>query len=163
MSFARRGRLSDAQKRAIWQRTESKLPAAPSNSPSVAEWLGEDDPLPPLAHRIRRTADGTPALPLEKHVLKAALKALRADPRVAFADRQQSGVFTEGERVIRVGAPGKLDVVGMLKSGQYIELEAKRPGQKPDARQSMRIAFIREHGGISGYFTSAAEAIALLP
>jgi hypothetical protein len=167
-SFPRwRGRpLTEAQRRTAYQRTSAKLADldghTDNSSPSIREWLGEE-PLPPKAGRIRRTADDKPALPLEKHVLKAALKALHHDPRVAFAQRQQSGLFQEGLRTIRIGTPGVLDINGMLKGGQYFELEAKRPGQKPDERQSARIEFVRQHGGISGYFTSAEEALALLP
>lgn len=134
----------------------------PETSPTIREWLGEPT-LPPKADRIRRTADDKPALPLEKHVLAAALKALKLDPRVALVERTQSGLFHEGMRTIRVGTPGKLDITGMLKGGAYFEMECKRPGQKPDERQALRIAYIRQHGGISGYFTSAAEALALLP
>ena len=145
----RRGRFTEAQRRSIWQRTSARLI--------------EDESPAPKADRIKRTSDDKPALPLEKHVLAAALKALRADPRVAFADRQQSGLFQDGERYIRVGIPGKLDVVGMLEGGRYLELEAKRPGERPDERQALRIAFVLSHGGVSGYFTSAEEALALLP
>lgn len=164
MAFQRRGRLTEIERRRAWQKTTARCNAdeEESTSPSIAEWLGED-PLPPKADRIRRTGDDRPAFPLEKGVLKAALKALRADPRVAFAQRQQSGLLTEGLRTIRVGARGLLDINGMLKGGAYFEIEAKRPGEKPDERQAARIAFIREHGGISGYFTSAAEALSLLP
>jgi hypothetical protein len=161
----RRGRLTEAQRRSEWQRSSAKLSdldAESSDSPSIREWLGEPQ-LPPKAHLIRRTSDEKPALPLEKHVLAAGLKALRQDPRVAFAQRQQSGLFQEGLRTIRVGAPGLLDINGMLKGGQYFEFEAKRPGNKPDERQALRIAFVRQHGGISGFFTSAEEALALLP
>lgn len=162
----RRGRpLTELERRSEWQRGSARLAdleQEESESPSLREWLGED-PLPPKAHKIRRTADEKPALPLEKHVLAAALKALRRDPRVAFVQRQQSGLFQEGLRTIRVGAPGLLDVNGMLKGGKYFELEAKRPGNKPDDRQALRIAFVIQHGGVAGYFTSADEALALLP
>ena len=163
-----RGRLTEAQRRSAYQKTTAKLgdlhdDEFPSDSPSIAEWLGED-PLPPKADRIRRTSDDKPALPLEKHVLKAALKALQRDPRVAFVNRQQSGLFTEGLRTIRVGTPGLLDLHGMLKgSGRYFEFECKRPGNKLDERQATRILFVIANGGISGFFTSAAEALALLP
>lgn len=119
--------------------------------------------LPPKREKIRRTVDDKPALPLEKEVLAAAMQALRLDPRVAIVDRRQSGVFQDGDRYIRVGSVGVLDVSGMLIGGQYFELEAKRPGQKPDERQALRIAKVREGGGISGYFTSVDEALALLP
>ena len=115
----------------------------------------------PKARKPRtRSASSTP---LERDVLASALEALRLDRRVAFADRQQSGVFQDGDRYIRVGTPGKLDIVGMLKGGRYLELEAKRPGQKPDERQALRIAFVITGGGVSGYFTSVEEALALLP
>lgn len=119
-------------------------------------------PVPPKRSKIRRPVDGKPVVPLEREVLAEALKLLRLHPRVAFADRQQSGLFQDGERYIRVGAPGKLDVIGMLKGGRYFELEAKRQGEKPDGRQALRIEFVRDHGGISGYFTSAEEALALI-
>ena|SRR3990167_9890740 len=165
MKPLRRGRLTELQRRSLWQRTTARCSDSgdePSASPSIAEWLGED-PLPPKAHRIRRTSDDKPALPLEKHVLAAALKALKRDPRVHLVERTQSGMFQEGDRYVRVGFSGKLDITGMLKGGAYFELEAKRPGQKPDERQAMRIAHVRSGGGISGYFTSADEALALLP
>src|SRR5262245_46207637 len=61
------------------------------------------------------------AKPLEKHILSAVLQALRRDPRVATAERQQSGVFREGNRWIRVGTPGALDIKGMLKGGLAYE------------------------------------------
>ena len=119
--------------------------------------------LPPKRDKVVRPVDGRPVVPLEKDVLADALQALREDPRVAICDRRQSGVFQEGERYIRVGQRGHLDVSGMLHGGRYFEIEAKRPGEKPDERQRERIAHIQRAGGISGYFTSAAEALALLP
>jgi hypothetical protein len=119
-------------------------------------------PIPPKRDRIKRS-DGTPAHPLEKEVLADALEALRNDPRVWICDRNQSGVFQDGDRYIRVGRKGHLDIKGMLHGGRYFELEAKRPGEKPDENQLQRIEHVRKGGGISGYFTSAAEALALLP
>ncbi len=118
--------------------------------------------LPPKRDRVKRS-DGTPAHPLEKEVLADALQALRNDYRVWIVDRQQSGMFQDGDRFIRVGRKGHLDIKGMLKGGRYFELEAKRPGEKPDELQQQRIEHVRKGGGISGYFTSAAEALALLP
>jgi hypothetical protein len=118
--------------------------------------------IPPKRQYIKRS-DGTPAHPLEKEVLADALQALRNDPRVWIVDRQQSGVFQDGERYIRVGRKGHLDIKGMLHGGQYFELEAKRPGEKPDENQVARIEYVRKGGGISGWFTTAVEALALLP
>lgn len=172
MKAFRRRQLTEYERRSEYQKETAKAneldpdaaewQAAEQKSPSIREWLGEE-PLPPKAHRINRTADDKPAMPLEKHVLAGALKALSRDPRVALVERTQSGLFQEGNRFIRVGSRGKLDITGMLKGGRYFEIEAKRPGEKPDERQALRIAFVRQHGGIAGYFTSAAEALALLP
>lgn len=119
--------------------------------------------LPPKRDRVLRPVDKRPVVPYERDILAAAIKALRDDPRVYDVRRQNSGLFQDGDRFIRVGTPGLLDIVGMLVSGRYMELEAKRPGQKPDERQERRIAFIRAGGGISGYFTSVEQALALLP
>lgn len=111
----------------------------------------------------RTQAPRNPDAIYEKDVLAAVLLALRNDPRVAFCDRRQSGVFQDGNRYIRVGTPGTLDTSGMLIGGRYFEIECKRPGEKPDERQRNRIDAIKANGGISGYATSAEEAIALLP
>ena len=120
-------------------------------------------PPPPKARAIRRPVDGRPVTPLEKEVLASVLQALRNDPRVWIVDRRQSGLFMEGERYIRVGQAGHLDISGMLKGGRYYELEVKRPGAKPDPRQLERIEQVKRGGGISGYCWSIESALALLP
>ena len=113
--------------------------------------------------RVRAAPGSNPHRPLEKDVLADVLSALRADPRVAMVERQQSGVFKEGERWIRVGTPGALDVKGMLHGGAMFEIECKRIGEKPDERQQRRIDAIMANDGIAGCAHSAAEALALLP
>ena len=119
--------------------------------------------LPPKRDRVLRPVDKRPVVPYERDILANAIKALRDDPRVWEVRRQNSGLFQDGDRYIRVGTPGCLDVIGMLVSGRYFEIEAKRPGAKPDPRQERRIAHIRAGGGISGYFTTVEEALSLLP
>lgn len=101
--------------------------------------------------------------PLERTVLRAITQALRLDRRVARVERNQSGLFQEGNRFIRVGTRGKLDLTVYLKSGRYIEIEVKRPGGKPEPHQQQRIDAIRADGGLAGYATSIDEALALLP
>ena len=120
-------------------------------------------PPPPKARAIRRPVDGKPVIPLEKEVLASVLQALRNDPRIWIVDRRQSGVFVEGDRYIRVGQAGHLDISGMLRGGRYFEIEAKRPGQKPDSRQQERIETVRRGGGVSGYCWSIESCLALLP
>ena len=111
--------------------------------------------------RARRPRDASKVY--EKDVLADVLQALRADPRIALVERTQSGLFQDGNRFIRVGTKGKLDITFMTVSGRYGEIECKRPGATPDERQQARIEAIRRNGGIAGFATSAAEALALLP
>lgn len=101
--------------------------------------------------------------PLERTVLKAITQALRLDRRVSRVERNQSGLFQEGNRFIRVGTRGKLDLTVYLKTGRYIEIEVKRPGGKPEPHQQQRIDAIRADGGLAGCATSIEEALALLP
>lgn len=120
--------------------------------------------LPPKRHRIVRPVDGRPAMPLERDVLLQIIKALRADPRVARVERNQSGVFREGNRFIRVGVKGKLDLTVYLKSGRFAEIEVKRSEKvKPEVHQVARIQEIKREGGIAGWAWSAESALALLP
>lgn len=159
----RRARLSKADSIRAHNATYSFYAAASERPDAQANLQKLLVPIAPKRHQVRRPVDGKPAAPLEKEVLADALQALRNDERVWTVDRQQSGVFQDGDRWIRVGRKGVLDIKGMLKGGLYFEIEAKRPGEKPDENQLKRIDHIRKGGGISGYFTSAEEALALLP
>ena len=91
------------------------------------------------------------------------MQALRYDPRVGSVQRTQSGLFREGDRFIRIGTPGHLDLVVYLKSGKYVAIEVKAPGRKPDVRQATRIAQIIAQGGLAGWADSVEGAMALLP
>jgi hypothetical protein len=137
--------------------------AAIDDPQKKAAMLAHVKELPPKRHKVVRPCEGKPSVPLEKEVLAAALDALRSDPRVWIVDRRQSGVFQDGDRYIRVGQKGHLDISGMLHGGKYFEIEAKRPGEKPNEYQLQRIEHVKRGGGISGYFTSVESALALLP
>jgi hypothetical protein len=120
--------------------------------------------LPPKRHRVKRPVDGKPAAPYERDVLVQIIKALRADPRVAGVERNQSGVFQDGNRYIRVGVRGKLDLTVYLKTGRFAEIEVKRDAKtKPDPHQIERISTIKAEGGIAGWAWSAESALAILP
>lgn len=127
--------------------------------PEIAEKLCSKVP------EVRTRKASTPSgRPLERDVLKAIVRVLQHDPRVVRVERNQSGVFQDGERYIRVGVKGKLDLTVYLKSGRYAEIEVKRDGKtKPEPHQQARIDEIRRQGGIAGWAWSAESAIALLP
>lgn len=113
------------------------------------------------ARRRPRSASGRP---LERDVLKAVIQALKLDRRVSSVERNQSGVFQDGERYIRVGTRGKLDLTVYLKDGRYAELEVKRDARtKPEEHQLRRIEAIRRDGGIAGWCYDVPSALAVLP
>lgn len=99
---------------------------------------------------------------LEKHILADILKALRAHPKVARVERRQSGLFQDGNRIIRVGQRGEPDVSGMLQGGKVFKIEVKRPGEQPDERQQRHLDETVAAGGIAGCAHSVEEAIAII-
>lgn len=128
-----------------------------------------DKPAPPLPERLvkmgtKRTYKPS-GKPLERDILKEVMRDLRADPRVARVDRNQSGVFQEGNRHIRVGSRGKLDLTVYLRDGRFVEIEVKRAPQVGllSEAQRERIRSIKAEGGIAGWCWNSASAIALLP
>lgn len=125
----------------------------------------DKDPTPHLQEvpkaRAKRRSSGRV---LERDVLKAVMQALRLDPRVASVERNQSGVFRDGDRFVRVGTPGKLDLTVYLKSGRYAEIEVKRDErERPKPHQLERIEAIKRAGGIAGWCWSVESALEILP
>jgi hypothetical protein len=159
--FKRRGRLTLRETLTKNKAALDFYAAAAGKAPLPSPML---DALPPKRHRVKRPVDGKPAAPYERDVLVQIIKALRADHRVARVERNQSGVFQDGNRYIRVGVRGKLDLTVYLKAGTYAEIEVKRDAKtKPDPHQLERIATIKAEGGIAGWAWSAESALAILP
>ncbi len=113
--------------------------------------------------RARAAPQGTSDRPLEREVLKQVTRALRSDPRVVRVERNQVGLFQDGNRYIKVGTKGKLDLTVYLCNGRYAEIEVKRPGGKPKPHQAARIAEITAEGGIAGWCWDVPSALAILP
>lgn len=150
-----RGRLS-SRDRLIRNKAWLDFMADGAGKPRIAI-----DIPPPPKRRAPARASGKP---LERHVLKAVTQALRYDKRVLRVERNQSGVFQEGERYVRVGSRGKLDLTVYLKSGRYAEIEVKRDERtKPAPHQQQRIDEIKSGGGLAGWCWSAESALAILP
>lgn len=160
-----RGRLSPREERAQINASHSYIASLCTDPKKAAEYRDKFvKELPPKRHKVKRPVDGKPAAPYERDVLVQIIKSLRRDPRVSRVERNQSGVFREGSRFIRVGTPGKLDLTVYLRSGAYAEIEVKRDAKtKPDAHQLERIAAIKRDGGIAGWAWSAESALAIIP
>lgn len=89
--------------------------------------------------------------PLEKSIVTAILKYLNSLP-MCHAEKTHGGAF---------GAKGKADITGCL-NGRRLELEVKRPGEKPTKLQSVVLAKWSAVGAISAVVTSVDDVKAVL-
>lgn len=96
----------------------------------------------------RTPAARKPVPPREAEVLRACLKLLKM--RGISAWRQNTGVGKFGKRFVRFGVPGQADISGVLPgSGVRIEIETKRPGNKPTPLQLAYLRGINASGGVA--------------
>lgn len=130
-------------------------------------------PLPPKRTMVRRPVERT--VPLESSVNDDIYDAFkkRADVRLW---RNNRGVATYGNQQVAygVGPRGASDWIGYrrvlikpehvgLTIAQFVALEAKRPGEKPDEDQQKFIDRVNSDGGHAGWADSGEKAKELLP
>lgn len=93
--------------------------------------------------------------PREADVLSAVLTCLRLHPRVAWANRMQSGAGKilrkrDVSQFLRFGWPGASDVIGQIKgTGQFLAVEVKRPSGELTDDQRAFLQKVREAGGVA--------------
>ena len=85
----------------------------------------------------------------EAAALVEVLKAVRAHPLVAWAERQNSGAAKVGNRFIRFGWPGCPDVLGQLKDGRLLGVEVKAKTGRLRPEQAIFLERIRGAGGVA--------------
>ena len=85
----------------------------------------------------------------EAAALMEVLKAVRAHPLVAWAERQNSGAAKVGGRFIRFGWPGCPDVLGQLKDGRLLGVEVKAAKGRASPEQVAFLERIRGAGGVA--------------
>lgn len=147
-----------------------KFYAACSDNPRAQEALAKytKEVPPPRAPRMPS------GKPLEKAVNEAISDLVNGHDHVHLW-RNNRGIALQGERVVRygVGPNGASDWIGYRELlvtadmigksvAQFVAIEAKRPGEKPDERQQKFIDQVNKHGGIAGSATSREEADEIL-
>ncbi|MDI3511749.1 MAG: hypothetical protein PWQ61_2514 [Betaproteobacteria bacterium] len=85
----------------------------------------------------------------EAAALVEVLKALRAHPAVAWAERMNSGAAKVGNRFIRFGWPGCPDVLGQLMDGRLLGVEVKAKAGRVSTEQTVFLERIRRAGGVA--------------
>lgn len=118
----------------------------------------EDDLFAHRARQARRDArnNASRARPViaERDVQASVLAFLRKHPRVAWAQRFNSGVTkisnADGtERFIRFAFKGCSDILGMLRGGRFLAVECKRAGERPTDEQRAFIDAVNGGGGLA--------------
>jgi len=107
---------------------------------------------PEKPKRVRHAPDPN-APPLERDVLKAVWKYLAHHPRVAWVTRLNSGTVMadfgkDGVHPLRMNYKrGISDLVGQLKTGQFLACECKREGAAlMDHQREFLNEVLRNHG-----------------
>ena len=85
----------------------------------------------------------------EAAALLEVLKALRAHPAVAWAERMNSGAAKVGGRFIRFGWPGCPDVLGQMKDGRLLGVEVKSQTGRLRPEQAVFLERIRAAAGVA--------------
>lgn len=119
-----------------------------------------------LHEQNARDASTKPAAASERDaVTEEAIKALRASPSVLFVFKQTVGKLRGASgKSYTVANAGLLDICGVLKSGLFFSIEAKRPGVPANfsAAQLEMMRLLRLAGCPTGIVTSSEEAVAIL-
>ncbi len=112
------------------------------------------------AYQLRRApAAPKPPVPYERDILAATLKLLRLHPKVAWAQRMNSGMFKVGDsdRWVRAAFKGCSDIIGQMRDGQFLAIEVKRPGKQPTEEQATFLEHVQAHGGVAFVVSDIAD------
>ena len=115
----------------------------------------------------KRSRKKAAVIPLEKDIQKAILDELRLFYIQIRARRQNTGVAgyegKKGFRPVRFGTPGQADLTCTIRpTGQRLEIEVKRPGQKLTKLQKQFRDETLEDGAIYFVVTSIEDLRVLL-
>ncbi|MDE2565335.1 MAG: VRR-NUC domain-containing protein [Burkholderiales bacterium] len=86
---------------------------------------------------------------MEAAALVEVLKALRAHPAVAWAERMNSGAVRVGGRYLRFGWRGCPDLLGQLQDGRLLGVEVKAPAGRLRPEQAAFLERIRAAGAVA--------------
>lgn len=103
------------------------------------------------------------------------LQVLQLHPRVAWAERMNTGAghlarkdpanpgqWIISDRWLRFGFPGMSDILGQLKDGRLLAVEAKRRSGRLSEDQEAFLATVQRYGGVAVVARDAAELATVL-
>lgn len=98
----------------------------------------------------------------ESTVLRTILAYLKHDPRVRWAARLNSGAMKEAGRFLRFGFPGCPDIVGQLRDGRALWIEAKSAQGRLSKAQAAFLALVASPHTVAGVARSLDDIRAIL-
>lgn len=111
----------------------------------------------------------------EGQVQAQLLTVLELHPRVAWAYRMNTGAghlarpskarpgeWEISDRFLRFGFPGMSDILGQLKDGRLLAVEAKRRSGRLSDDQEAFLAVVQKWGGVAVVARDAAELATVL-
>ena len=98
----------------------------------------------------------------EAAALVEVLKALRANPAVAWCERMNSGAARIGNRFVKFGFTGCPDVLGQLRDGRLLGVEVKASKGKLRPEQSIVLERINTAGGLGFVARNCNDVISKL-
>lgn len=104
---------------------------------------------------------------LESQVMRGIIDYLHHDPRVLVWRNNTGGMRLTGRdgsrRFVKFGIQGQADITGVVRAtGQRIEIEVKRPGEKQRDAQVIFMNMLRGAGALYFLVTSIGEVQAAL-
>jgi VRR-NUC domain len=122
---------------------------------------GRCDPISVARFRLKALA------PSEAQTQAAILRYLAIAPRVAWAQRMNSGAIKipvpgGKDRFVRYGFPGCPDILGMFTDGRLLAIEVKSPTGRPTPEQAAFLAKVAENGGVAVLAKSVDDVIAAI-
>ena len=105
--------------------------------------------------------------PTEHQVQSAILRYLAVSPRVAWAQRINTGAIKipapgGRDRFVRFGFPGCPDILGQLTDGRLLAIEVKSHTGRASEAQADFLALVATHGGVSVLARSIDDVTPLL-
>lgn len=92
--------------------------------------------------------------PTEHQTQAAILRYLEVSPRVAWAQRMNTGAIkipapSGKDRFLRFGFPGCPDILGQMTDGRLLAIEVKSPSGRATEAQAAFLALVATHGGVA--------------
>lgn len=105
--------------------------------------------------------------PPESAVLAACIALCKVHPRVAWAERMNTGAAryhnaAGRERFVMFGFKGLSDILGQMRDGRLLAVEVKAPGGRIRPDQERFIAKVAGNGGVAVIVFSVDQLLRVL-